>query len=517
VSELPKGWVKLNMDQLAADVPYATAIGPFGSSLRASDYREDGVPLVFVRNIRSQIFGSQGDRFVSESKAVELSPHTVRPGDLLVTKMGDPPGDTTVYPEGRPEAIITSDCIKLTPGPLTTSAFLQRWLITDNLRARLLEEVRGVAQQKISLERFRSMQVELPPVAEQRRIVSKLDDLLGRSKRAKEELAAIPALLERYRQSVLAAAFRGDLTADWRAKNPEAEPASELLKRIRVERRRRWEEVELARLTAKGKAPTDEKWRSDYTEGAAPVWQGVMDVPAEWSTASLEALTDASRTIRYGILMPGPDRPDGIPYIKVKNIRGDRVILDQIQRTTPEIHRQYLAAQLALGDLVVSIRGTYGRVAPVPPELVGGNVTQDSARVAPLSHVDRDWLAWMLRSPQIQAHWEAVAKGVAVQGVNISDLRPTGLPVCSLLEQREIVRRIDAALARIDALRQVVDAQLASVDALDRSSLTRAFRGELVPQDPNDEPAAVLLDRIRAERAAAPVKKPGRKPRSPNP
>lgn len=76
-----------------------------------------------------------------------------------------------------------------------------------------------------------------------------------------------------------------------------------------------------------------------------------------------------------------------------------------------------------------------------------------------------------------------------------------------------MLRRIDAAFARIEAVRAHVDAELARLDDLDRSILTRAFRGELVPQDPADEPASVLLERIRAERAAAPATKPARKPR----
>ena len=106
----------------------------------------------------------------------------------------------------------------------------------------------------------------LPPLPEQRRIVAKIEALQERSRKARAALEAIPPLLEQFRQSVLAAAFRGDLTADWRAQHPNVEPASVLLDRIRAERRRRWEEAELAKMQAKGKMPKDEKWKERYKE-----------------------------------------------------------------------------------------------------------------------------------------------------------------------------------------------------------------------------------------------------------
>jgi type I restriction enzyme S subunit len=94
-----------------------------------SDYTDEGVPLVFVRDIRSESFGGPETRFVTPDKADELASHTVRPGDLLITKMGDPPGDTAIYPEGRPPAIITADCIKLTPHSGVVSAEYLRFTI----------------------------------------------------------------------------------------------------------------------------------------------------------------------------------------------------------------------------------------------------------------------------------------------------------------------------------------------------------------------------------------------------
>ncbi len=102
-----------SIEQIASDERYSLAIGPFGSNLKVPDYRDFGVPLVFVRNIRSGKYGGEHTKYVNPEKAIELSAHSVAAGDVLVTKMGEPPGDADVYPADQPSAIITADCIFL--------------------------------------------------------------------------------------------------------------------------------------------------------------------------------------------------------------------------------------------------------------------------------------------------------------------------------------------------------------------------------------------------------------------
>ena len=177
--ELPCGWCYASPDQMTAFHKNALTIGPFGSSLLKSDYMSAGVPLVFVRDIRSESFGGAETRFVSQEKAKELASHTVKTGDLLITKMGDPPGDTAIYPAGRPIGIITADCIKLTPHTNLVSAEYLRFIIrTSQISEQFAGITQGVAQQKVSLSRFRCIAVPIPPLAEQRRIVSKVDQLM---------------------------------------------------------------------------------------------------------------------------------------------------------------------------------------------------------------------------------------------------------------------------------------------------------------------------------------------------
>ena len=101
---LPDGWTWVSPEQVSSEDSYSLAIGPFGSNLKVSDYRDSGVPLIFVRNIRALNFGEKWRVYVSNAKAGELRAHRVSGGDILVTKMGDPPGDSCLYPDNASDA-----------------------------------------------------------------------------------------------------------------------------------------------------------------------------------------------------------------------------------------------------------------------------------------------------------------------------------------------------------------------------------------------------------------------------
>ena len=141
---------------------------------------------------------------------------------------------------------------------------------------------KGIGVQNISARDIGNTRILVPPAKEQRRIVTKLEALQQRTRRARTALDAIPPLLEEFRQSVLTSAFRGDLTADWRAQNPDVEPASVLLERIRQERRHRWEEAELAKMKAKGKVPKDDRWKERYKEPQKADRQTLAQLPRGW-------------------------------------------------------------------------------------------------------------------------------------------------------------------------------------------------------------------------------------------
>ena len=206
------------------------AIGPFGSNLKVSDYELSGVPLVFVRNIRARDFGLV-PTFVSNEKAAALSAHLVKPGDVLITKMGDPPGDTAVYPMARQPAILTADCIKVTPHHEIDPRFLAAVVGSPLCAQQISAMTGGVAQQKVSLGKIRKLRIAVPPAGEQSRIVAAIEEAFSKLDAGEAGLRTVRRLLERMRSAVLTAGVTGQLVPQ----DPTDVPASDLLAALGVE------------------------------------------------------------------------------------------------------------------------------------------------------------------------------------------------------------------------------------------------------------------------------------------
>lgn len=224
----------VSIPDLCLKQKHAFGIGPFGSDLKVVDYRDSGVPLVFVREIRARNFGDRTTKFVSPEKAVQLNAHTVLPGDLLVTKMGDPPGDAAIYPAGRPAAVMTADVVRMRIDPAIADArYVSYWFESEVGRNLIATITAGVAQQKISLERLRTLQIELPNIEEQQATVRQVESLLELAGSIERAVFAAGTRARRLNSLTLAKAFRGDLLPQ----DPDDEPASALLARLAEERR----------------------------------------------------------------------------------------------------------------------------------------------------------------------------------------------------------------------------------------------------------------------------------------
>jgi type I restriction enzyme S subunit len=247
------------MRELALDEKYSLAIGPFGSNLKVSDYENEGHPLVFVREIRANSFGGHGTKFVSTAKFEELKAHRVNPGEVLITKMGDPPGDVAIYPEDRESAVITSDCIKL---KVDESKLLKKYayyaMKSEFFRLEVLKISAGVAQQKVNLKKFRLLELPVPPIKEQTQIVHRVEKLFTFADQIEQQVKNAQKRVNTLTQSILAKAFRGELTAQWRAENPDLitgdNSAEALLAKIQLEREALKQKTKPKKKTALKKA-----------------------------------------------------------------------------------------------------------------------------------------------------------------------------------------------------------------------------------------------------------------------
>jgi len=310
--------------------------------------------------------------------------------------------------------------------------------------------------------------------------------LRERSQKARSHLSAIPNLCDKFRQSVLAAAFRGDLTADWREQNPDVEPASVLLERIRVQ------DIEL------------------------PDSLALSELPEGWSWSNLGAVGKVSGGLTKN--SKRDELPLEFPYLRVANVYANSLDLSEVK--TIKIHEgEYKRVLLQEGDLLL-VEGNgsidqIGRVAlwngSIDPCLHQNHLIK--VRFNP-TEIGQYILLWLL-SHQGRKYITRVASSTAgLHTLSLSKVSALPAPIASQCEQREIVKRIETLFQIVNRFEQEFNKSESQVNLLDRSILAKAFRGELVEQDPNDEPASVLLERIRAEReqqTQGKAKKPGKK------
>ena len=422
---------------------------------------------------------------------IELAKRFCQKEDIMIGRYGPPIFQILRGLEGAYNVAL----MKAEPNTnLFDKEFLYYFLQTPQLFNYVASaSLRTAGQDGVRKELLDNYPVFVPPLNEQRRIVAKIEALKARSQRVKEELEAIPALLNQFRQSVLAAAFRGDLTADWREKNPDVESASVLLERIRAERRSRWEEAELEKMKAQGKTPKDDKWKEKYKEFLPVNNPSVFEksvIPTQWSWVTIGDVAECLDKMRVPINKDEREKRIGdIPYYGANGQVGwiDDYIFDE-----------------AL-VVVVEDETFIGRTKPFCYKISGKSWVNNHAHVLRATDgVEIDYINYSLMFyPFIPLTSGSTGRRKLTQAALMS----APYPVAPLAEQQEIVRRVELFFKTAEQIEQQYQEAKAYLDKLNQSILAKAFRGELVPQDPNDEPASVLLERIRAEREKLDTKK----------
>lgn len=176
-------------------VAQSIVIGPFGSDLTAADYRETGVPVIFVRDVRADVVHRVSDVHVTLAKAADLAAHTVLPGDVVITKMGMPPGVAAVYPEGQPAGVITADLVRLRPDrAIVLPEWVATWLNSAGGQAQIRAITAGVTRSKVTLRDFRDLRIPVPPLPEQRRVHAALDATTSMITTTRQQLRKLIAL-----------------------------------------------------------------------------------------------------------------------------------------------------------------------------------------------------------------------------------------------------------------------------------------------------------------------------------
>ena len=486
--ELASGWEWTNFEELAESIPNALKAGPFGSALKKSFYVQKGYKIYGQEQvIKEDPF--YGDYYIDEKRYEVLKSCAVKPGDILISLVGTI-GKVLILPEGIEPGIINPRLVKLSlEKKLILADYIKKYLESSLVRNYLSSLSHGGTMDILNLTILKTLPITLPPLNEQKRIVAKIEALQRRSQRVKEAIDAIPQLLDQFRQSVLAAAFRGDLTADWRENNPDVEPASVLLEKIRAERRQCWEN----HLLIQGRNPKKLK----YQKPAEIEENNLLSLPSNWCWATLGNIAWSVKDEPH---FSPKYSESGIPFISGGNVRPDGVNFQNVKYISSELHQELSQRCVPeLGDILYTKGGTTG-IARVNTYAHPFNVWVHVAVLKCVPSIERFYLQHALNSLHCYKQSQKFTHGVGNQDLGLTRMVKITIPLAPLEEQKIIVNRINQYMDAIKKIEQLINYTKEQAEYLDQSILSKAFRGELVPQNPNDEPASILLERIRAER-----------------
>lgn len=487
------GWARVRL----GDVCSILNGFPFSSHHFGS---EGGTPLIRIRDV---LRGSTETHYLGEFDTNYL----VRHGDLLVGM----DGDFNCAAWAGPDALLNQRVCKLVPDE---ARYSRRFLLLalPGYLAAINRKTSSVTVKHLSSRTVQDIPLPLPPRPLQDQLVAAIESHFSRLDTATATLERVQRNLERYRASVLKAAVEGRLVpteAELAKKEGRSyEPASVLLKRILAERRRRWEEAELAKLKAKGKPPADDRWKAKYQEPAAPDTTDLPELPEGWCWASMDQLGIIS-----GGLTKNAHREKLAkqrPYLRVANVYADELRLDEIKRIGVTEDEAERAELLADDLLVVEGNGSVdqiGRVALWNGSVPGCVHQNHIIKVRFAGATLPKWsLSWML-STSGRGHIERAASSTSgLHTLSLSKIASLPVPVPPEAEQLRVRSELDRMLSGMANLHGSAAHGKRRVQRLRQSILKWAFEGRLVDQPPGAALATALVVNPATMRRSAPTK-----------
>jgi type I restriction enzyme S subunit len=344
----------------------------------------------------------------------------------------------------------------------------------------------AVGQKRVPTPYIEKSHIPIPPLNEQKRIVAKIEELFSELDKGIESLKAARAQLKVYRQAVLKHAFEGKLTTDWREKNKDKlETADQLLAEI----------DQIAQSKRK---------KSKKQEQAAI--ETPLIIPESWEWVSLKdicALENGDRSKNYP--SKGKFVSEGIAFINAGHLEGLSIQMADMNYISQETFDALRAGKVSYGDILFCLRGSLGKVAL--SHLLQGAIASSLVLVKPYDQRMVKFILYYLSSPLSHQMIKRFDNGTAQPNLSASDLGRFLIPLPPLNEQEIILDVLTKALSVIEKNEEEIGLQLQKSEALRQSILKKAFSGQLVAQDPADEPASVLLERIRAEKIGQSAKK----------
>ena len=417
----------------------------------------------------------------------------VQTGDTLFSTVRTYLKNIAIVPYEFDGQIASTGFCVLNPSAHISAKYVFYFVQHDDFIARLNPIQRGTSYPAVRNTDVLAQDIPLPPLPEQHRIVAEIEKQFTRLDASVAALKRAQANLRRYRASVLKSACEGTLVPTEaelaRAEGRNYEPADALLQRILAERRARWE--------------SQEKRRGEYKEPAAPDTSDLPELPEGWGWATVEQI---SFRLQYGTSSKAGTDADGMPVLRMGNIQDGELDLSDL-KFLPTGDPEAQKTRLDYGDLLFNRTNS--------PELVGKTAVYKEnkpvacfasylIRVSFLNGAVSDYVSYLMNS-NLGRTYIAQVRSQQVGQANVNGTKLAAMPIAlpPLPEQLRIIAEVERRLSVIQQSEVGVAGSLARAERLRQSILKQAFSGQLVPQDPNDEPASALLERIKAEREAS--------------
>ena len=487
--DLPEGWVLAKLEDLCTPPQYGWTT--------SADKDRAGLKLLRTTDIS----GGRVDWSSVPGCAQEpddFQKYLLAPGDILISRAGSV--GVSYLVNKCPSAIFASYLIRFRPKPPLESKLIALFLKSPQYWAAIIDETAGIAVPNVNASKLKRIEVPLPPLAEQKRIVAKVEDLLSRINAVKERLAKVVVILKRFRQAVLGGACSGQLTSDWRDENLDVEPADQLLERIRRKYQRKYEdETKKAKFKYKN-APKKTAILEKRTVNAADL----PDIPEKWTWVYLPDLGFMNRGKSKHRPRNAPHLYEGpYPFIQTGDVAQSEGRITSHKQTYSEagLTQSHLwPAGTVCVTIAANIAGSALLTYPAcfPDSIVG--LIPDADLCLP------EYAEFFIRTAR--SNLDQFAPATAQKNINIGILNDVAVPLPPFAEQQQIVRRVETLLRLADSIEKRVTVATSRAQTLAQAILAKAFRGELVPTEAelarlegrSYEPAPALLARISGKR-----------------
>jgi type I restriction enzyme S subunit len=484
---LPKDWITSSIEEICTHPQY-------GYTTKAVS--KGNIKLLRTTDITSGKIDWSTVPYCKEDPQ-DPEKYLLREGDIVISRAGSV---GVSYLIQKPEnSIFASYLIRF--NPLISRKFFKHFLESPFYWNSISEKKLGIAIPNVNATKIKSIKLNIPPLPEQRVIVSKIEQLFSDLENGIENFKKAQEQLKRYRQSVLKAACEGKLVPTEaelaRADGRDYEPANALLARILKERREKW--------NGKGK----------YKEPAVPDTTELPELPEGWCYTHIETLLSTNRTgIKTGpfgsLLKKHEHRIEGIPVLGIENIKAMKFIAGSKIRITKEKSTQLFGYDALPDDVLISRSGTVGEVCVVPEGLGEARISTNLIRVtlAPNGMLPLFFTFLFNGSPDVLDQVTDLCKGSTRNFLNRGILFSLIFPLPPLAEQHRIVTEVERCLSLCDKMESTIAESLQKAESLRQSILKKAFEGKLLSETeleearnaPDWEPAEKLLERIKAEK-----------------